>query len=744
MKPASVFPAKNPRIRSTTVHPFPRKHELEPHPINDAEKLDVLMEGQLSASPWDMHVVRDGPYNLLAGFGIESNLQTFDPRLGHVKVQGATFPLTEEPQRCGPSELPRSYDLIMKSGAIEADHMPGPIDLLQPMLEPTILGSDIANWILPDELRSTQIEAINALLSHDVYLLADDPGTGKSVAACVALMNQFQRHQIQRALIVCHESGLRSMARILSCWTPGLLVTAVSGGLDLRKLDWAAPAHVYLVTEETLRNDIESGILKGDELQFDSILLDDVQVTGLRFRDFPGALNQLDTNIRWAVAGALPEAVEDWTGLFKFLAPEELKGTAGISLPDIKRRFQKYYLRRTKEQMRSELPARHREVVWLDLTDLQAKRYEEVLAEERHRLSQLGEALQPPHIEAALDRLHVAANFAPGVLDGAKVRALVDLIEQISASGAKAVVFSQFREDGVDRLHPVLEPYGVLKINLTETEEQRKRILSAFRDQEHWHVLLLQTGVDIGGDALVEATYIIHFDHHWNPAARLKAELKLHPLIFRATPINIYEFWVADSVDEELYRVLNDKNMLPGDVPEGTQPTELEDRITIDEWLEDVFNVPGNKEPVRVSLNEPMGTGILPGTAVLRSKLAELSADTLMAAVETLMKALGYNEVEPIGEPEEHGGYVLGWQDTPEGVERVLVRYLASNKNIGIAEARNLMKDMQGRGDCTGAYLITTSDFTTACRNFADESDGQLALVSGSELYRHLHILGQF
>ena len=54
------------------------------------------------------------------------------------------------------------------------------------------------------------------------------------------------------------------------------------------------------------------------------------------------------------------------------------------------------------------------------------------------------------------------------------------------------------------------------------------------------------------------------------------------------------------------------------------------------------------------------------------------------------------------------------------------------------------MKEMQARGDCTGAYLITTSDFTTACRNYADETEGQLALVSGSELYRHLHILGQF
>ncbi len=744
MKPAAAFPAKNPRIPSTAVQQYPLKRDLPPRAITGIEDIDVRMTGNVSASPWDVRVVRGDPYELAAAFRIESSAERLEPRLKRVAIHGAAFAQRGDLERCGPNDLPRSYTPVRNNGALEAEDVPGRLNLLQPMLEPTVLGSENAGWILPGELRSTQIEAINALLSHDTYLLADDPGTGKTVAACVAMMNQFQQHQIKRALLVCQESGMRSIARVLACWTSGLQVTAVHGGLDLRKLDWSAPAHVYLVTEETLREDIDGGVLKGDDMHFDLVLLDDVQVTGLRFRDFPGALNQLRSDIRWAVAGALPETAEDWTGLFKFLAPEELKGTAGISLPDVKRKFQKYFLRRTKEQMRSELPARSREALWLDLTDLQASRYENVLAEERHRLSQLGEAAQPSHIEAAMSKLQVAANFSPGVLDGAKVRALVDLIEQISASGSKAIVFSQFREEGVDRLHPVLEPYGVLKLDRGEPLEERQRILSAFREQDHWHVLLLETGVDTGEGALVEATYIIHFDHHWNPASRLKAELNLHPLIFRAVPVNIYEFWVAGTVDENLYRVLSEKNLLPSDVPEGTRPTELEDRITMEEWLGGIFEVPSGEEPVRVPIPEPQGTGILPGTAILRSKLAELSADTLMAAVETLMKALGYREVEPLGEPEEQGGYLLGSQETPEGPEQVLVKYLASNKNIGIAEARNLMNDMQARGDCTGAYLITTSDFTTACRSFADESEGQLALVSGSELYRHLHILGQF
>ncbi len=48
---------------------------------------------------------------------------------------------------------------------------------------------------------------------------------------------------------------------------------------------------------------------------------------------------------------------------------------------------------------------------------------------------------------------------------------------------------------------------------------------------------------------------------------------------------------------------------------------------------------------------------------------------------------------------------------------------------------------VEDRGDCLGGYLVTTADFTNACKSLADESEGRLALVSGAEFYRHLHIL---
>jgi hypothetical protein len=225
----------------------------------------------------------------------------------------------------------------------------------------------------------------------------------------------------------------------------------------------------------------------------------------------------------------------------------------------------------------------------------------------------------------------------------------------------------------------------------------------------------------------------------------MRAELRLHPAIFRAVPITIYEFWVAGTIDEILFRLLATKNLLPTAIAEGTQPQDLEGKIKLEEWLDQVLQLqPGDEGKDRIKIEQTTGTGMLPGTAVLRDRLAEISPDTLMAGVETLIKALGYPDSELIGSEMEEPGYLLAWRDGEQGVERVLVQCIQDSRNVGVAAGRNLLKAMEARGDCVGAYLMTTSDYTSACRKLADESEGKLALVSGAELYRHLHILGRF
>jgi superfamily II DNA or RNA helicase len=744
MKPAKAYPARGSRITPTTVHPFPPSTQVPPELRGGSFSVNLLSKTSLGNTPVQAALLPSEPIEISPGLMDTQTIESHAVTLDHPPVMGCACRTLPETLDDGALTLALSDRFDREhSQAHVSDPTPG-IELLLPFLEPSVLNAQTAKLIHPGELRGYQIEAVNALLAKDAFLLADDPGTGKTVSACVALMAKFQIGEIHRALYVCNKSGLRQTAGLLDQWAPGLIFTVIKGDPEIRKRQWNASVHVYLVDYETLTADIEREHLAGDFLHYDLILLDQIQTTGLRYQSFPGVYQRLDAPIRWSLAGALPKEVEDWVGLFSFLAPDQVRGAAGITLPDIQRRLHPYILRRAKDELKADLPQRVRQEIWVDLEDVQTRRYEDVLAEERYRLGQLGDAVSTSHIETAIGRLKRASNFAPESLGGAKVRALVDLVEHIAAAGLKMVVFSQFSEGGVDLLQPVLEPYGVLKLVKEAPDEQRLKVLDAFRAQEHWHVLLLEMGTRTGDEALVEATYIVHFDHQWNPAVRVRAEMRLHPQIFRAIPLNMYELWVAGTIDERIYALLSEKGLLPSEVPEDTQPTELEGQISLDEWLHRILEIPDGKEPERTPVKQPIGTGILPGTAILRDRLAELSPDTLNAAVETFIKALGYPEVEPLDEGDEEGNYLLAWRESEGEIERVLVRSMSTQKNVGIAKARALLKAMEMRRDCVGAYLITTSDFTSSCRKFADDSDGRLALVSGSELYRHLHILGQF
>ncbi|MCJ7568505.1 MAG: SNF2-related protein [Anaerolineales bacterium] len=744
MKPAQAYPARGSRITPTTVHPFPLPAQVSPEVSEGSFSVNLLSGVSLGIAPVQAAILPSEPIQITPGLTHSRRIESLAVSLDHPRVTGCVYHPLPAAFEDGPPTLPHSNRFGQEQGQAQVpDPAPG-IEMLLPFLEPNVLNAQTAQLILPGELRGYQIEAVNALLARDAFLLADDPGTGKTVSACVALMAKFQNGEIRRALYVCNKSGLRQTAGFLAQWAPGLIFTVIQGDPEFRKRQWNASAHVYLVDYDLLTADIEQEHLSGDLLQYDLILLDQIQTTGLRYQSFPGAYQRLDAPIRWALAGALPKEVEDWVGLFTFLTPDQVSGAAGITLPDIKRRFRSYTLGRAKDELKADLPQRTRQEIWVDLDDVHTRRYEDVLAEERYRLAQLGDAVSASHIETAIGRLKRASNFAPESLGGAKVRALIDLVEQIAAADSKIVVFSQFSEGGVDLLQPVLEPYGVLKLVKAASEEQRVKVLDAFRAQEHWHVLLLEMGTRTGDESMVEAAYIVHFDHQWNPAVRVRAEMRLHPQIFRAVPLNMYEFWVAGTIDERIYALLTEKGLLPSDVAEETRPTELEGRITLDEWLFRILEIPSGKEPERIPVKHPIGTGVLPGTAILRDRLAELSPDTLNAAVETFIVALGYPDIEPLDEGDDDGNYILAWRESEGEVERVLVRSMSTQKHVGIAKARALLTAMEMRRDCVGAYLITTSDFTSSCRKFADDSDGRLALVSGSELYRHLHILGQF
>lgn len=615
--------------------------------------------------------------------------------------------------------------------------------MLKPLLQPSVLSDEPEVSVLPGELRPYQKLAVRGFMEREVLLLADDPGLGKTVSACVALAALVQHGEARRTLVICPLGNLHHWTRHLQLWAPSLVVVPIRGEPEQRQSLWSRSAHAYLSSYERLLDDIEEERLPERGLIFDVVVLDGVHSIRLGERELGAALEKIEAGRRWALAGAPPQAQEGWLSIFGFLTPEKTAGRIDDTLPALRRQFASHVLRRKKAEVAQELPPRTRQFIWLDLDEPQSQAYQQVLAEERYRLAKLGGAVTRTHVAAAVNRLKQVSNFAPETYDGAKVRALVDLVEEISSAGGKLIVFSQFKEQGLDSLQPVLEAYGALRVDADEPEERRKEVLQAFRDEGQWHVLLTEYALRTEGVNLSEATYIAHFDHSWNPSFRWRAEGRIHAAIGPAAPLNIYEYWVAGTIDEKIFQLLRGRNLLTGRVSPEAQTAELEDHLSLDRWLREVLEVPTGKEAQKIEAPPTLGTGALPGTARLQERLEQLSPETLQDRVKQLMAALGFPEAENLRSPDETGGDMLARREENGDVEQVLVRVMRVEKNVGVGFGRELLEEMQARGDCRAAYLVSTMDFTPACKNLARESEGELSLVSGGELGRHLHILGQ-
>lgn len=616
------------------------------------------------------------------------------------------------------------------------------LDRLRPYLVETVLPLEGSGGEVLQVLRPHQLEAFQALLAQESLLLADDLGTGKTVTVCLAILALFQRGQARRVLVVCPDSQRREWAAALADWCPGLLVTAVHGERAQRALDWASPAHVLLADYEALAGDLERNLIDTARMDLDLVILDSV-LGARRLKANPAEpAARLRPRRRWALAGALPEEREDWLAVFQFLTPGLANVGAGTSAAELRRRFAPHFLRRTKQQVAQDLPAFMRLRQWMDLDDRQWESYREALAEERHRLKNLGGALTRTHAIAALDRLTQGCNFLANSFDGVKVRALVTMAEEVSAGDGKMVVFSPQPRQSLTLLLPVLQAYGVIDLAASGSEQDRIQSIQAFRHEPRFHVLLADVQSRLDGRPLIEASYLVHFDHALDPLLARRAEMRLRPDGSHGLPINIYEMWTTGTHEERLFRLLADRGLLEEDLYQREELPAAD--LTLEDLLGEVLGVSTAEGPApREAAPHPMGSGWLPGTDMLRAQLSALSPENLMAGVAGWMQALGFPLCEPVGEPTEGGGELIASRETDAGTERVLVRTVRSEKNVGISEAKVLLKEASLR-DCMGAYLIATSDFTPACKKHADQPGGKLALVSGAELWRHLHILGWF
>ena len=424
--------------------------------------------------------------------------------------------------------------------------------LLQPPLD-LLVGSGQLNF--PFDPFPYQLDGIAFLFPRYAGILADEMGLGKTMQAISTIRLLLCSGELRSVLLVCPKPLVTNWLREFSVWAPEIPITAIEGNAARREFQWRSPEiPVKVANYELLMRDEETVVDSG--LHFDLVVLDEAQRIKNRNSTTSEIVRSIPRTRSWALTGTPVEnSPDDLVGIFDFLSPGYLK--TGMPMPTIAKRAKDYILRRTKDLVMSDMPPKLYRDAELDLTPQQWATYESAETEGVIKLEEMDKELTIQHVFELVLRLKQICNFDPATGSSSKLERLVADMEEVAASGKKAIVFSQW-VNSIDKMRPALERFGPLEYHGRIPHKKRDGVIDQFKNDPNCSVILMSYGAGSVGLNLQFCEYVFLFDRWWNPAIEDQAINRAHRIgaagavtVTRMLAMNTIEQRIADVLDKK-------------------------------------------------------------------------------------------------------------------------------------------------------------------------------------------------
>ena len=411
--------------------------------------------------------------------------------------------------------------------------------------------------------------------------LADDMGLGKTVQVLALLASRRRTAaaagEPRPSLVVVPKSLVHNWLAEAARFTPELRMLDYTG-LDRERLrDGFADFDAIVTTYGTLRRDIH----KLAELRFDTVVLDEAQAIKNAGAQTSKAARLLRAEHRLALSGTpIENHLGELWALFDFLNPGMLgasarrartldeAGEAAVSA--LAGALRPFLLRRTKQEVLRELPAKTEQTLFCTLEGGQKRLYDEL---RRHyqasllrRVDAQGMARSRIQVLEALLRLRQAACH-PGLVDrkrvgeaSAKLEVLFARLDEALAEGHKALVFSQFTSL-LAIVRARLEERGVTYAYLDGRTRHRAEAVERFQEDPACPVFLVSLKAGGQGLNLTAADYVFLLDPWWNPAVETQAVDRAHR-IGQERPVFAYRIVAEGTIEEKILALQERKRRL--------------------------------------------------------------------------------------------------------------------------------------------------------------------------------------
>ena len=438
-------------------------------------------------------------------------------------------------------------------------------------------------------------------------ILADDMGLGKTLQTLAHILTEKDsgRSGGRPCLVVAPTSVVPNWQTEAAKFTPSLRILVLQGAKRKKNFPNIPYADLVLTSFALLQRDIETL----QQTPFHIVALDEAQNIKNPSAKVSRAACELDATHRLCLSGTpIENHLGELWSLMRFLLPGFL-GTheafrTRFQTPiekeedeerrdDLKNRIAPLILRRTKDQVASELPPKTILIHPIDLTTEQKDLYETVRAtmDKRVRDAIAAQGMEQSRIVflAALLKLRqiccdprlLSLEEAQG-LKSAKLDYLGELLTTLREEGRRVLLFSQFTTM-LKLIGEKLDQLGIGYIKLTGASKDRGGLVKKFQDG---NVPLFLISLKAGGTGLnlTAADTVIHYDPWWNPAAEAQATDRAYR-IGQTKPVFVHKLICTDSVEERIQKLQAEKSKLADGLLAGTNKATAPDEDTLRQLL---------------------------------------------------------------------------------------------------------------------------------------------------------------
>lgn len=444
-------------------------------------------------------------------------------------------------------------------------------------------------------LRTYQLEGLSWMQSLRQLevggILADDMGLGKTLQTLAHILCEKNAGRLDRpAMVVMPTSLIPNWMDEAAHFTPQLNILALYGASRKKHFEQLNDYDVILTTYALLPKDID----RLAQLPLHILILDEAQYIKNPTSKASQAARELNARQRLCLSGTpLENHLGELWALFHFLLPGWLADAKAFNrdyrvpierqgnderLQHLNARIKPFLLRRTKEQVATELPPKTEMIHWVDLNEAQRDVYETMrLAMDkkvREEITRKGVGRSQIIILEALLKLRqvccdlrLVSDTPPkkGSTSG-KLDSLMVMLEELFAEGRRILLFSQF----TSMLGLIEIELKKRKISYALLTGQTRDRRTPVKDFQNAKVQIFLISLKAGGVGLnlTEADTVIHYDPWWNPAAENQATDRAYR-IGQEKPVFVYKMIARGTVEEKIQHLQQEKSDLAAGVLDG-------------------------------------------------------------------------------------------------------------------------------------------------------------------------------